>query len=168
MSIGRLAIALELGYTITTNTFGELTSVQFPVSNSLHLMFTTVALVAYFYWNIAEAGFSVLAICLPAIFHLTRHVRSLGPSYLIGGKGPDLGSSSASINTTDRGSNHPDRVTGQPDWDNLYDGPGFGTYVTVSGGGSTRPRLGEFGKSSPRSDGINVTQDVEITMTDFA
>ena len=151
MSIGRLAVALELGYTITTDTF--------------------VALVAYFYWICGEAGFTVLAICIPAIFHLTKHVRSIGPSYLIGGKGTDLASISSVTNNTNRGMNHPERINREPDWDNLYDGPGFGTYVTVSGGGSKRPILGNFGNSPsegpPPSDGIAVTRDVDITMTDF-
>ena len=130
-------------------------------------MSTTVALVAYFYWNIAEGGFSILAICIPAIFHLTKHVRSLGPRYLIDGKALDLGSSSASINKNHRGIN-PDRGVRQPDWDTLYDGPGFGTYVTVSGGGTRRLTPAEFGKVSSPSEGINVQRDVEITMTDFA
>ena len=103
-------------------------------------MSTTVAIVAYLYWNVGEAGFTVLAIC---------------------GKGTDLGSSFGRTNTSDR-------ERAYPDWDNLYDGPGFGTYVTVSGGGSTRPKQGVFGKNSPPSDGINITQDVDITMTDFA
>ena len=103
----------------------------------------------------------MLAICIPAIFHLTKHIRIRGPSYLIGGKGTDLGSSFGRTNTSDR-------ERAYPDWDNLYDGPGFGTYVTVSGGGSTRPKQGVFGKNSPPSDGINITQDVDITMTDFA
>ena len=57
--------------------------------------------------------------------------------------------------------------TRQPDWDNLYDGFGFGTYVTVSGGANPRAGQNDSDKRVVPSDGITVQQDVQIAMTDY-
>ena len=129
----------------------------------------TVYLVPQLYWDAAEVGMSVLAICLPAIFQLGRHGKQYGPRYLIRRNSTftpyDISRMAA------RRSNDNPRFC-QPEWDNIYGTPVFGTYVSVSAGASTRmplqPRTGLQQRKSHASDGhdgINVTQQIEVIET---
>ena len=57
---------------------------------------------------------------------------------------------------------------GQPGWDSLYEGFGFGSYVTVSGGTSAPARRGAPDPYALPLEGIAVTQDITIATTDSA
>jgi hypothetical protein len=123
-------------------------------------------LTPYLYWNIAEGGFGILAICLPAMFHLTKQIRLMGPMYLLG-RG-QLKSVQLSQNTSTREIKNSERTVGLlPDWDNLYEGPGFGTYVTVSGGVAAR-QPNNYELSHPPLHGIGIREEVTMVVTDFA
>ena len=57
-----------------------------------------------------------------------------------------------------------------PAWDNLYDAPLFGNYVTVSAGVPSgkhagQERVQEIGVPSLPLEGINITQNVEVNET---
>lgn len=53
----------------------------------------------------------------------------------------------------------------QLDWDNLYDGHGFGTFVVVSAGHNNDPRPDDMEMLRNVPDSINVRQDVRVTRT---
>ncbi|MCJ1332416.1 hypothetical protein MMC10_009109 [Thelotrema lepadinum] len=147
MSIGRLSICVQLATYISEDPFFFLTP--------------------YLYWDVAEAGFSILAVCLPAIFQLVKHVRSRGPGYLIGRKPLSVTSVSGSAESINRGLGRSEKF-GQPGWDSLYEGFGFGSYVTVSGGTSAPARRGAPDPYALPLEGIAVTQDITIATTDSA
>ena len=167
MSIGRLSICVQLAAYINADPFCTSSQLTSDSCFTSFLMLIPVFLTPYLYWDVAEAGFTILAVCLPAIFQLVRHVRSRGPGYLIGKKTSSITSVSASANSTSRGTGRSEKF-GQPGWDNLYEGFGFGTYVTVSGGNSAPARRGHPDPFALPLEGIAVRQDITVATTDFA
>ena len=69
MSFGRSIMLLQLGDAIDTGFTCKLDALKALV---LLLMRPVVFVVPYLYWTTAELGFSILAVCLPAILQLSR------------------------------------------------------------------------------------------------
>ena len=114
-------------------------------------------MVPHLYWCIAQVALSVFAICIPAAFQLIRQCKQSGASALLRRRStfiPTLPSRVSSTRDT-----HSKLWT--PDWDNIYDEPFFGTYVTVSVGHGNGSNLKKEESLFPLQ-GIAVKQDVTI------
>ncbi|KAI4150857.1 MAG: hypothetical protein LQ340_003856, partial [Diploschistes diacapsis] len=106
----------------------------------------TVFLIPYLYWTTAEVGLSILAVCLPAMFQLTRRSRQQGIRSLFRSKstyvpagstlgGPHGMSTAALGRVHHQGGGPTNSSTGplvlqqqQLDWNNLYEKGFWGTH----------------------------------------
>ena len=170
ISLGRLITSIRIGSVNTdSNWTCKLPSCRVRYLDYCRTDRDVVYLVPQLYWDVAEVGMSVFAICLPAIFQLVRHGKQYGPRYLIRRKSPFT---PYNMSRTAPQTGNENSKSCQPEWDSIYSTSMFGTFVSVSAGASARspmqPRAGFWQRESHASDnhsGINVTRHIEVTKT---
>ena len=95
------------------------------------------------------------------MFQLIRHCKQSGLRGLVRRRTTFLATASSRGLST-RDSRHSKLWT--PDWDNIYDEPFFGTYVTVSGG-RARELAAQHEQDQCPLGGIAVKQDITVHKT---
>jgi microcompartment protein CcmK/EutM len=123
-------------------------------------------LVPYLHWNFAEGLISFIAVCLPALFYLFKQIQLMGLRYLIS-KGCLKSDDSKSCSSAREIKNSERVKCLLPGWDTIYEGSGFGTYVTVSGGSAAR-ESGDGELENPPLHGIGIKEEVTMVVTDIA
>jgi hypothetical protein len=97
---------------------------------------------------------------------LTKRGKRYGPRSLLQTKSQtELDAANQYTRKNDR--YQEDQRLWQPDWNNLYDAPFFGTYVSVSAGNRTAGQSGRLAKGQlpVPLEGISVEQHISIKAT---
>ena len=161
ISVGRLIMSLQIGYQNTNSdpicTCNLVACLSFTKPNTDYLT-------PYLYWDIAEVGFSILAICLPAIFQLTQQGKRLGLRSLLRFKKISMLSMPAAEDHRRGRTDQDQQRLWQPDWNNLYEAPFFGTSVSVSANASKDSEAGIEAQRLVPLEGINVRQDISVNI----
>ncbi|MCJ1241023.1 hypothetical protein MMC14_009027, partial [Varicellaria rhodocarpa] len=140
MSVGRLIMSVQVGRKLNTD--------------------LTFWIVPYLYWDLAEISLSIMAVCLPAIFQLTRQTKRNGVRSLFRSK-----SQFFHAEIIPKRDGNSERLW-QPDWNNIYEAPTFGSHAWADAG----PVHSSYRSDdlTTQHDTINVRREVYITMTDMA
>ena len=101
-----------------------------------------------------------MAVCLPAIFQLTRQTKRNGVRSLFPSK-----SQFFHTEIIPKRDGNSERLW-QPDWNNIYDAPAFGSHAWAGAGPVHSSYRSD--DSTTHQDTINVRREVYITMTDMA